>query len=71
MLGRLAHRSGGKVACVAAVAGGALLVHAELHGNVYDVVLYTVGVLHFVYDGVIWKLRKPVVAADFAIDPAH
>ena len=33
-------------------------------------VLYTVGVLHFLYDGFIWKLRKPAVAAGFAIRPA-
>jgi hypothetical protein len=67
LLGRVAHRLPGRVACVAAVVGVALVVHARLHGDGYNIVLYTVGVLHFVYDRVIWKLRKPVVAADFAI----
>jgi hypothetical protein len=33
----------------------------------YDTVLYTVGALHFTYDSVIWKLRKPAVASSFAI----
>ena len=70
LLGRLAHRTPGRLACFAAVIGFALVAHTRLQGNVYDVVLYTVGVLHFLYDGFIWKLRKPGVAADFAIAPA-
>jgi len=70
VLGRVAHRWAGRVAAIAVVVGAALLLRARVHGDVYNVVLYTVGVLHFVYDGVIWKLRKPVVAADFAIRPA-
>jgi hypothetical protein len=30
------------------------------------IAIYTVGLLHFVYDTVIWKLRKPAVATDHA-----
>ncbi len=67
LLGRAAYRPAGRIACVGAVVAVALLVHGRLQGNTYDVVLYTVGVLHFLYDGFIWKLRKPAVASDFAI----
>jgi hypothetical protein len=70
VLGRLARTTGGRVACFSAVAGAALLAHTRLHGDAYNVVLYTVGVLHFLFDGFIWKLRKPAVAADFAIAAA-
>jgi hypothetical protein len=70
LLGRAAHRVTGRIICLALVVGAGLLVHARLHGNGFNVVLYTVGVLHFLYDGVIWKLRKPEVAADFAIAAA-
>jgi hypothetical protein len=35
----------------------------------YVIVAYTIGLLHFVYDGCIWKTRKPAVAADFGIPP--
>jgi hypothetical protein len=69
-LGRAAYRPAGRIVCFAVVVGLALLVHARVAGTVYNVVLYTVGVLHFLYDGFIWKLRKPAVAADFAIQPA-
>jgi hypothetical protein len=41
-----------------------------VHGDAGNVVLFTVGALHFLYDGFIWKLRKPAVAADFAIASA-
>jgi hypothetical protein len=33
----------------------------------YLIAIYTVGLLHFVYDAVIWKLRKPAVATDLGI----
>jgi hypothetical protein len=56
-----------RVAWLAAVVGVALVAHGRLHNQVYDVVLYSVGALHFLYDSFIWKLRKPAVAADFAI----
>ena len=67
LLGRVARRTPGRLACFAAVVGVALLAHARLDGSAYNVLLYTVGVLHFLYDGFIWKLRKPAVAAGFAI----
>ena len=51
----------------AAVALTALAVASRFHGDTGNVVLFTVGALHFLYDGFIWKLRKPAVAADFAI----
>jgi hypothetical protein len=70
LLGRAARTTGGRLACLGAVAGAALVAHTRLHGDVFDVVLYTVGVLHFLFDGFIWKLRKPAVAADFAIAAA-
>ena len=37
--------------------------------NVYLVVVYTIGLLHFLYDGFIWKTRRPAVAADFGVRP--
>jgi hypothetical protein len=67
LLGRAAHTVGGRLGLLAGVSGLALLAHARLHGTTFNGVLYTVGALHFLYDGVIWKLRKPAVAADFAI----
>jgi hypothetical protein len=33
----------------------------------YVIVVYTITLLHFVYDGAIWKTRTPAVAADFGI----
>jgi hypothetical protein len=71
VLGRAAFHPAGRVACFSVVIGAAILAHARLGGSPYTVVLYTVGVLHFLYDGVIWKLRKPAVAADFAIRAAQ
>jgi hypothetical protein len=36
--------------------------------HAYLIALYTVGLLHFVYDAVIWKVRRPAVAASFGIE---
>jgi hypothetical protein len=69
LLGRAAYRPAGRAACFAAVAAAAFLVYSRTHGQAFDVVLYTVGILHFWYDGFIWKLRKPAIAADFSIAP--
>ncbi len=66
-LGRVAGTAGGRVAVLAAVALVAFGVAGRFHGDAAKVVLFTVGALHFLYDGFIWKLRKPAVAADFAI----
>jgi hypothetical protein len=68
-LPRAARTAPGRLAAFALVVGLALAVHARVHGDAYDAALYTVGVLHFLYDGFIWKLRKPAVASDFAIQP--
>lgn len=67
VLGRAASTMWRRTACFGAIVGIALLAHARLHGNVYDITLYSVGALHFLYDGFIWKLRQPLVASDFAI----
>lgn len=65
-----ARRAPGRVAFFALIVLGALGVHSYVHGWPFNAVLYTVGALHFTYDAVIWKLRKPVVAKDFAIPAA-
>ena len=57
----------GRLGVLAGVVGVALLAHRQLHSELFDVTIYTVGALHFLYDSFIWKLRKPAVAADFAI----
>jgi len=67
LLGRVAWSAPGRVAVIAGVAVVALAVASRFHGNAAEVVLFTVGALHFLYDGCIWKLRRPAVAADFAI----
>ena len=64
-----ARKAPGRITAIALVVALALAVHARLHGDAYDAALYTVGVLHFLYDGFIWKLRRPAVASDFAIPP--
>jgi hypothetical protein len=35
--------------------------------SAYVILVYTITLLHFVYDGAIWKTRKSTVAADFGI----
>jgi hypothetical protein len=67
MLGRMARHGGGRVAYCGAIVLGALAVHASVHGVAFNAVVYSVGALHFTYDAVIWKLRKPAVARDFAL----
>jgi hypothetical protein len=67
VLGLVAGTAWGRVGAMVAVSFGALFVASGVHGDAGNVVLFTVGALHFLYDGFIWKLRKPAVAADFAI----
>lgn len=69
-LGVAARTAVGRVAVMAGVSFGALAIAGRVHGDAGNVVLFTVGALHFLYDGFIWKLRRPAVAADFAIRPA-
>jgi hypothetical protein len=45
-------------------------VEAFLPLLVFKAAFLTFGLLHFVYDAVIWKLRRPAVAATFAIPVA-
>jgi hypothetical protein len=40
---------------------------SALPAGSYLIAIYTIGLLHFVYDAVIWKLRKPAVANDLGI----
>ena len=69
-LGRLA-RGPRRWPLLVAFLGVFFFVDAVLQGrvptHVYVTVIYTVGLLHFWYDGFIWKARKPAVAADFGI----
>jgi hypothetical protein len=67
ILGRLATTRPGRLLYVGTIMGLAAVAHDHLTTDGYLVVLYTVGALHFTYDGVIWKLRKPAVADSFAI----
>ena len=67
LLGHAARNWAGRVAFFAAIALAALCAHQYLGGSAYNAVLYSVGALHFTYDAVIWKLRKPAVAKDFSI----
>jgi hypothetical protein len=44
-----------------------LQLSGVLSAGGYLVFVYTIGLLHFIYDGVIWKTRRPAVAADFGV----
>jgi hypothetical protein len=67
VLGRVAGSRRGRVAVMVVVAGGAHALARQFSGEPANVILFSVGALHFLYDGFIWKLRRPAVAADFAI----
>ena len=67
VLGRIGHTVQGRVAFFGGIAVAAWAVQTHVHGITYAAVLYTVGALHFTFDSVIWKLRKPAVASNFAI----
>ena len=69
MLGRMAKARAGRVTYFAAIVLGALALHASVHGAAFNTLVYAVGALHFTYDAVIWKLRKPAVSRDFDIAP--
>jgi hypothetical protein len=57
----------GRVLAVGGVMGAAFLVHLRVAGDAYNAILFTVGALHFTFDGAIWKLRRQPVAAAFSI----
>ena len=71
LLGRAAHTRMGRLAFFAAFCALFLLFDAKaqqmISGRTYDIILYSIGILHFWYDSFIWKLRKPVVAENFGI----
>ncbi len=61
----------GFVACyLVAMVGVFTVLRWNLPSTLYTTVLLTAGGLHFLYDGVIWKLRRPAVARGFAIGTA-
>jgi len=51
-----------------AVAGLVLVLEVAAPLTLYAMVFFVVGGLHIFYDGVIWKLRRPAIAATFAIE---
>jgi len=57
----------GRTAFFGAIVVGALALHGSVHGATLNALVYSVGALHFTYDAVIWKLRKPNVARDFQL----
>lgn len=67
VLGHVAHRTTGRMAYFGAIVLGALALHASVHDAVFNTVVLSIGVLHFTYDAVIWKLRKPAVARDLGL----
>ena len=50
--------------------GSAVVLLAQFHAGLtlYGLIFFSVGGLHILYDGVIWKLRRPEVAASLSID---
>ncbi|MEM7287826.1 MAG: hypothetical protein AAF480_15855 [Actinomycetota bacterium] len=52
--------------------GSAVVLLAQYHAGltVYGVIFFGIGGLHILYDGVIWKLRRPEVARSLDIDVA-
>lgn len=44
-----------------------LQLQGILPAQVYLIIVYSIGLMHFVYDAHIWKSRRPSVAADFGI----
>lgn len=52
--------------------GTTVVLVAQYHASltVYGVIFFTIGGLHILYDGVIWKLRRPEVARSLDIEVA-
>ena len=75
VLAGLARSPVGRVGFFLAILVVALLLKLALHGSALNAVLYSVGALHFTYDAVIWKLRRPALAKDFqlvgSLEPAR
>jgi hypothetical protein len=70
VLGRVARGPTGRLAYFGVIVLGALALHALVHGAVFNTVVLSIGALHFSYDAVIWKLRKPAVARDLGLPGA-
>jgi hypothetical protein len=66
-LDRVARSTAGRVAFFGGIVVAAWAARTFVHGDGFNALLYAVGALHFTYDAVIWKLRKPAVAETFAI----
>ena len=66
-LARHARAPAGRAGYFLAILALALVLKLTLEGAALNAVLYSVGALHFTYDAVIWKLRRPVVAKDFRL----
>ena len=66
-LDRVARSAPGRVAFFGGIVVAAWAARTFVHGDSFNALLYSVGALHFTYDAVIWKLRKPGVARTFAI----
>jgi hypothetical protein len=67
LLDRLARGPAGRAAYFGAIVLGALALHASVHGVAFNAVVFSIGALHFTYDAVIWKLRKPALALDLGL----
>ena len=70
LLSGLARRPAGRVGYFGAILVAALALKTALHGAELNALLYSVGALHFTYDAVIWKLRRPALARDFRLAPS-
>src|SRR5206468_12721147 len=75
--GPLARLAGGRqrpllalVAVAVVLAARLPWLGAEMDSVLYNPLVFSFGVLHFWFDGRIWKLRRPAVAATFGIPPA-
>jgi hypothetical protein len=67
VLGWIARTATGRIAFFSVIAVAALFTHSYIHGQYLNAIVYSIGALHFTYDAVIWKLRKPAVSKDFSI----
>ena len=65
VLSRLGRTTAGRIGYFGAVVLAAVALKAAVHGAALNTVIFAVGGLHFTYDAVIWKLRRPTVARDF------
>jgi hypothetical protein len=70
VLGHVARGTTGRVAYFGAIVLAALALHSFVHGVVFNTAVLSIGALHFSYDAVIWKLRKPAVARDLGLEGA-